>query len=94
MDAVRDADAAVEADQIGAAAEEHVLAVVDDLAHARMQIRARPAAQVAAALDQLDAKTGLGQRAGRAHAGHAAADHGNGLLGIPLQTAQWKSLTS
>ncbi len=40
---------------------------------AGMQIRASPAAEVAATLDELDAKPGLGQRAGRAHAGHAAA---------------------
>ena len=80
MDAFRDADAPVKADEIGAAAEEHVLAVVDDLAHAGMQVGAGPSAQVTAPLDQLHAQASLGQRAGRAHAGHAAADHGDGFL--------------
>ncbi len=39
---VRNADAPIEAHQIGAAAEQHMLAVVDHLAHARMQIRRWP----------------------------------------------------
>ena len=73
-----DADAAVEADEIGAAAEEHVLAVVDDFVDAGMQIGRCAAAEIAATLDELHAIAGLGQGTGRAHAGHAAADHGDG----------------
>ncbi len=76
--AVRNPDAPVEAGEVGAAAEEHVLAVVDDLAQARMEVRRGAPAQVAAPLDELHAQAGFGQRAGRAHAGNAAADHGDG----------------
>jgi hypothetical protein len=70
-----DSNPPVEADQIGAAAEEHVLAVVDDFIDAGMTVGAGPTAEVAAPLDELDAKTGLGQRTGSAHAGHASADY-------------------
>ena len=63
--------------QIGAAAEEHVLAVVDDFVDAGMQIGAGAPAEIAAALDQLHAEAGLGQSAGRAHAGYAGADDGD-----------------
>jgi hypothetical protein len=82
VDAVRDADAPVETDEIGAAAEEHVLAVVDDLVDAGMQVGAGASAEIAAALDELHAEPGLGQRAGRAHAGHAAADHDHRLQAL------------
>jgi pyrroline-5-carboxylate reductase len=82
------ADAAVKTQQIGAAAEERVLAIVDDLIHARMKVRRSPPAQVTALLNQLHAQTGLGQGAGRAHSGHAAADVRNGLLRVLLRTAQ------
>jgi hypothetical protein len=47
-----------------------------------MQIRAGSAAQVAAALDKPHAQAGFGQSASRAHAGYAAADYGDGLLGF------------
>ena len=59
----------------GLGGNEHVLAVVDHLIHARMPVRARPPAQVAAPLYQLYAQPGLGQSASRAHASHAAADN-------------------
>jgi hypothetical protein len=75
MDALRNADAPVEANQIGATAEENVLAVVDDFVDAWMKVRAGPAAQVTAAFDKLDAQPGFGERARSAHASHAAADH-------------------
>ena len=52
-DLIENADAPVEADEIGAAAEEHVLAVVDDFVDAGMQVGARAPAEVAAALDEL-----------------------------------------
>ncbi len=69
-----DADALVEADEIGAAAEEHMLAVIDDFVDAGMQVGACAATKIAAALDELDTKAGIGQRAGSTHAGDAAAD--------------------
>ncbi len=78
MDFVFDADAAVEADEIGAAAEEDVLAVVDDFVDAGMQVGGGAAAEVAAALDELHAIAGFGEGAGGAHAGYAAADDGDG----------------
>ena len=79
VNALRNADAPVKPNQIRAAAKQHMLAVVDHLIHARMQIRTRPPAQVAAPLHQLHAQPGLGQRARRAHAGHAAANHDHRL---------------
>jgi hypothetical protein len=51
VNAVRDADAAIKALKIGAAAEEYVLAVVDDLIDAGMQIGAGSPAKIAALLD-------------------------------------------
>jgi hypothetical protein len=79
VDAARGADAAIETDEIGAAAEEHVLAVVNDFAHAGMKIRTGAPAQVAASLDEPHGESGIGEGAGRAHAGHAASNHGDGL---------------
>ena len=76
MNALGNADALVEADQIGATTEEHVLAVVDDFVDARMAVGTGAAAKIAAALDKLDAEPGFGQRAGGTHARHSPADHG------------------
>ena len=69
------ANAPVETNQIRTAAEEHMLAVVDNLVHTRMPVGARAPTQVVAALDKLDAQAGLSERAGSAHAGDAAAYH-------------------
>jgi hypothetical protein len=80
MNLFLDPNAPIEPDQIGAAAEEHVLAVVDDLIDTGMAIGAGPAAEIAAPLDELDAEPGLGQSAGRAHAGHASADYDHRLF--------------
>ena len=73
-----DADAPIEADEIGAAAEEHVLAVVDDFVDAGMQVGGCAAAEIAAAFDELDAVAGFGEGAGGTHTGDAAADDGDG----------------
>jgi hypothetical protein len=81
---VRDAGAAIESNQISAATEEDVLTVVNDLAHARMQVRTGAPAQVAATLDQLHAQARLCQGAGSAHAGHTAADYRDGSRGMML----------
>ena len=75
MNLLLDPDAAVETDQIGAAAEEHVLAVVDDLVHAGMAIGAGPAAEVASSFYETHLKSAPCNGAGSTHAGHAAADH-------------------
>jgi hypothetical protein len=79
MNLIEDANAHVKAAEIRAATEEHVLAVVDDLLDARMQIRGGTAAKVAALLDELYAKPSFGERAGCAYTGDATADHGHGL---------------
>jgi hypothetical protein len=73
VDTARNTYATVETDKICAAAEERMLAVVDDFANARMKIGACTPAQVAAALDQLHAQTSLCQSACCAHARHATA---------------------
>jgi hypothetical protein len=75
---IENADALVEGDEICAAAEEHVLTIVDDFVDAWMQIGTRAAAQVATTLDQMHAQSGCCKSAGRAHAGNAAADDGDG----------------
>ena len=72
-----DADPAVETDEVGAAAEEDVLAVVDDFVDAGMQIGRGASAEVAAALDELHAVAGFGESAGCAHAGYAASNDGD-----------------
>ena len=81
VDFVLHADAVIEADEVCAAAEEDVLAVVDDFVDAGMQIGGGAAAEVATALDELHAIAGFSERAGGAHAGDAAADDGDGAGG-------------
>ena len=49
-----------------------------------MQVGAGAAAEIAAALDKMDAKAGLGESAGRAHSGDAAAENDGGLVGRVL----------
>jgi hypothetical protein len=74
VDAIRDADALEETNQICAAAKEYMLAVVDDLVDAGMPVGTGTASKVAASFDEFDAQPGLGQRARSTHAGHATAD--------------------
>ena len=85
MDAIRHADAAIEADEIGAAAEENMLAIIDDFVDTGMQIRAGASAEIAAALDELHAEASLGQGAGCAHAGNTGANDGDGCVGRTSQ---------
>ena len=59
---VLDSDAVVELDEIGAAAQQNVLAVVDDFARAGMLIGGRPAAKIGPPLEQSDTKTAFRQR--------------------------------
>jgi hypothetical protein len=56
MNLFRDADALVKADEICAAAEEDVLAVVDDFVDAGMQIGRGTAAKIAAAFEKVHSK--------------------------------------
>src|SRR6185503_547125 len=69
-----DTDAAVKGEKIGAAAEEDVLAVVDDFIDAGMQVGGGASAEVATAFDELHAIAGFGQCTRGAHAGDSAAD--------------------
>src|SRR6516164_9235146 len=70
-----DAQAIVEVQQVGAAAEEYMLAVVEHLAGLRLLERARAATERAAGLDQGDTDTaGRFQRDRSGHASEAAAD--------------------
>jgi hypothetical protein len=88
MNPIRNADAAIKANEIGAAAKQNMLAIIDDLLDTRVQIRASPPAKEAAPLDEFHAKASLGESAGRAHAGDTSADNRDGLLRILLQTGQ------
>ena len=67
-------------DEIGAAAEEHVLAVIDDLSRAGVQVGGSAAAEVSAALEQCHAKARVSQGARGCKPGHAPTDHGDGVL--------------
>ena len=58
---VFDAQSLVELDQVGAAAEQHVLAVVHDFAGAGMLIRRSASAEIGTALEQGHAKAAAGQ---------------------------------
>jgi ectoine hydroxylase-related dioxygenase (phytanoyl-CoA dioxygenase family) len=75
VDLFLDPDAPVEADQIRAAAEEHVLAVVDDLIDAWMAIRACPATKIAPPLNEGHLESAVCKTTGSAHSGHASADY-------------------
>ena len=90
---VLNADPPVKPKQICAASEQHVLAIVDRLANARMEIGAGAPAKITALLNQMHAQPSLGQRASCAHACHAAADDRDGLSRCFNQVAQMKTRT-
>lgn len=75
-----DADALVEADEIGAAAEEDMLAVVDDLIDSGMEVRAGAPAEVASSFDEIHRESAVCKRAGGAEAGYTGTDDGDGFL--------------
>ena len=74
VDLIVNANAFVESDEVGAAAEENMLTVVNDFVDARMQIGAGAPAQIAATFDKLYVKTCFSQRTGSAHAGDTTSD--------------------
>ena len=80
-DGVEDAEAAVEVDERGAAADEDVLAIVDDLAGAGMFVGGGAATEVGAALEEVNAVACVGEGAGGGDSGQASADYGDGLGG-------------
>src|ERR1700722_1075522 len=67
------ADAPVEIDEIGAAAEEQVLAVVDNLACAGMFVGRRATADVCAAFDEAHIMAGIGECLRGCEAGDACS---------------------
>ena len=67
--------------QIGAAAKENMLAVVDHLARAGMKIRRGAPTQVATPFQNSHPKTCIGKRARCRETGDPAADYGNCILG-------------
>ena len=78
MNAICDADAPIEANQIRTATEQHVLAVIDNFVDARVQIRRCAPTEITSTLDDLHAVAGLGQRTSRTHPGDAATDDSDG----------------
>ena len=78
MNAICDADAPIEANQIRTATEQHVLAVIDNFVDAWVQIRRCAPTEIASTLDELHAVAGLGQRTSRTHPGDAATDDSDG----------------
>src|SRR4029077_16484842 len=73
-------DALIKLDQIGAAAKQHMLAVVDDFARSRMLVRRRSAAEKRTLLEQSDAESTFGQRASGRKARETASGHSDGGL--------------
>ena len=73
-DEMFDADPAIKVEQVGAAAEQDVLAVVEGLAGLRIFERAGPPAKRAAGFEEGDLRAGRFERNRRRHAGEAAAD--------------------
>ena len=63
-DFVFHADAAVELDEVGADAEEDMLAIIDDFTGSGMLVGRSATAEVRAALEEGDAETGVGKGAG------------------------------
>jgi hypothetical protein len=80
VDFLVDADAAAEGNEIGAATEEDVLAVIDDFVDAGMEIGTGTAAEIAAAFNEMHAETGFSEGAGGAHAGDTAANDDCGFF--------------
>jgi hypothetical protein len=78
---VFDAEAGVEVDEVGAAAEEDVLAVVDDFVGGGVGVGGGSAAYVGAAFEELDLVARGGEGAGCGEAGDAGAYDGGFCLG-------------
>ncbi len=93
LDAIGDAQPPVEIQQVDAAAQQHVLAVVDDLgavAGAGQRIRSSAAAQESARFVKIHFESGLAQRRGGCQSGQAAADHDR--CGHQINSGGWSCL--
>ncbi len=76
---VERADAAVKVDEIGAAAEEEMLAVVDDFAGARVLVGRCASADVGAALNEAHFVAGVGECLRGGESGDTSPDDCYGL---------------
>ena len=76
-----DAEAPIEVDEVGAAAEQTRAGSYRRLRRCRELVRRRAAAEIRAALEQLDAIAGVGERATGGEPGKAAADYRHRRLG-------------
>jgi hypothetical protein len=73
-------DSPIEADEIGAKFEEHVLAIVHDFAGSGVFVGAGAASEVGAALENSYLESAFGEGTSRGEAGEAAADDGHKRL--------------
>jgi hypothetical protein len=88
MDLFSYANSPVETEEIGAAAEEHMLAVVDDFTDPGMKVRRGAPAKITSAFDELDPETGFGECAGSAHTSDTTTDDSHSGLFELAQTVQ------
>src|SRR5262249_13623212 len=73
------AEALIELEQVGATAEQNVLAVIDHFAGSGMLVGRRAAADVGTALEERDLSTSLSQGAAGSQTGQAAADNSDSI---------------
>jgi hypothetical protein len=85
---IRHANTPIEPLQIRATPKQHMLAVVDNLAHAWMQIRRSPPAQIPAPLNKPHSEACLRKRARSAHPRNPTANHGDALTRSGFRLAQ------
>ena len=91
-DFVFHADAAVELDEVGADAEEHVLAVIYDFASTGMLVGRCATAEIGTALEKCHAEAGIGEGAGGGETGEAASGDGyGGLWGALRHSGLWRN---
>src|SRR5690606_23849427 len=77
LDVILDAQSAIEMDQVGAAAQQDMLAVVEQPAGGGVLKAGRPPPQQLAALDQRDIKTGVHEGSAGGNTGQAGTDDGD-----------------
>src|ERR1700676_36046 len=90
---VLNSNAPVELNQVGAAAEQNVLAVVHHFASAGMLIGRRPSTKIRAPLEEGDAKTAFHQRTTGGQSRKPASHHGNLWRLCPALRHQARRLT-
>src|SRR3569833_1215904 len=83
LDLVLNTEALVEVDQVRAATEQHVLAVVHDFTRCRMFVRRSSTAKIRLALEECDLVPGIGQRAPRCKTSESAPDDADGCGLLP-----------